>query len=320
MNHQPPFPGELKVFSGRANPELTKKICRHLNIRSGLVNISNFSDGEIEVKYKDNLRGRDVFIVQPTNPPAENIIELLIMIDAASRASAKRITAVIPYYGYARQDRKSEGRDPITAKLMAELITVAGTETERVLLMDLHSGQIPGFFNKTKVDHLYSKPVFMKHLKSRLPKNLVIVAPDVGAVRLARSYGKRFNCPIAIIDKRRPEPNKSEVLKVVGEVRGKNILMVDDMIDTGGTLIGAAKVLKEEGAGIIFAACTHPVLSGESLKKITNSPISKVFVTDTIYLPPEKRIPKIKTISVAPLLAEAIKAIHENASVSKLFI
>jgi len=318
MNYQPPFPGELKVFSGRANPELAEKICRELGICLGKINIEDFSDGEIGLKYEDNLRGRDIFIVQPTNPPAENIIELLIMIDAASRASAKRITAVIPYYGYARQDRKAEGRVPISAKLMANLITAAGAK--RVLLMDLHSGQIPGFFDETRVDHLYAKPVFMEHLKGLLPKNLVIVAPDMGAGNLARSYGKRFKCGMVIINKERPKPNKAEVFKVVGEVQNKNVLMVDDMIDTGGTLVAGIQAVKKKGAKEIFVACTHAVLSGDAVEKIISSPISGVFITDTIYLPPKKRVPRIEIISVAPLLAKAIKAIHENDSVSKLFI
>lgn len=318
MNHQPPFPGELKVFSGRANPELAEKICRELNTSLGKVEFRTFSDGEIWMRYEDNIRGRDVFVIQSTNPPAENLVELFIMLRAASGASAGRITAVIPYYGYARQDRKSEGRDPISAKLMADLTTDAGAD--RVLTIDLHSGQIPGFFDKTKVDHLYAKPVLIKHLKGKLSKDLVIVSPDVGSTKLARSYGKHFNCPIAIIDKRRPKPNKAEVFKVVGEVKGKNVLMVDDMADTAGTLVAAARALKKEDSKEIFAACTHPVLSGDAVEKITSSPISKVFVTDTIALPEDKIIPKIEVISVAPLLAKAIEAIHENASVSQLFV
>lgn len=319
MKRQPPFPGQLRVFSGRANPKLSRKICQHLGIYLSKIDIENFSDDEIGLKYKNNLRGRDVFIIQPTNSPAENREELLIMLDAANRASAGRITAVIPYYGYARQDRKSEGRVPISAKLWAKLISTAGAD--RVLLMDLHSTQITGFFeDETKVDHLYAKPVFMKHLKSSFPKNSVIVAPDVGAVKLARSYGKRFCCDIAVINKERRKPNQSQVFKVVGEVQDKNVLMVDDMVDTAGTLSAAAKELKKEGAKKIFAACTHPVLSRKALERINASPISKVLVTDTIYLPLKKRIPKIEIVSVAPLLAKAIKAIHENDSISKLFV
>ncbi len=320
MTQQPPFPGELKVFSGRANPELSRKICQQLGINLGKIEIEDFSDDEIGLRYIDDLRGRDVFVIQPTNMPNKNIMELFIMIDAANRASAGRITTVIPYYGYARKDRKSEGRDPISAKLIATFLTRAGAG--RVLLMDLHSGQIPGFFdeNETKVDHLYAKPIFMEHLQSRLPTDLIVVGPDVGAVKLANSYAKRFHCEIAIINKDRPKPNKSEVLKVVGDVEGKNVLMVDDMIDTAGTLVGGAQALKKEGALEISAACTHSILSGEAIERLSNSPISKIFVTDTIYLPDEKRISKIEVVSVAPLLAEAIKAIHENTSVSKLFI
>lgn len=309
---------ELKLFSGRANPKLAKKIASYLRISLGKMEIRTFSDGEIYVRINENVRGADVFILQPTCPPVnENLMELLIMLDAFHRASARRMTCVLPYYGYARQDRKDQPRVPITAKLVANLITRAGTD--RVLTLDLHAGQIQGFFD-IKVDHLFAAPVIIDYFKKKKLKDLVIVSPDVGGVRRARAYAKRINAPLAIIDKRREAPNEAEVMRVVGKVKGKTTLIVDDMVDTGGTLVAAAEALEKEGAKEILASCTHPILSHRAVEKIKNSPLKEVIVTDTIPLAPEKKISKIKVLSVAPLLGEAIKRIHEERSVSSLFI
>ena len=309
---------ELKLFTGRANPDLAKRIAEYLRINLGDIEIKSFSDREVYVKINENVRGKDVFLLQPTCPPAnENIMELLIMIDASRRASAKRITAVIPYYGYARQDKKDEPRVSIAAKLVANLITVAGAD--RVLTMDLHSPQIQGFFD-IKVDHLFAAPVIIEYFKKKNLKDLVVLSPDVGGMIRARAYAKRLKAPLAVIDKRRPMANKAEVMHVVGEVKGKDVLIVDDMVDTGGTLLAAANALKREGAKDIYASCTHPVLSGDAFQRIYDSPLKEIVITDTIPLKREKRNSKIRVLSVSSLLGEAIKRIHENKSVSSLFI
>jgi len=307
----------MKVFCGSANTLLGKSICSYLNIEETKIDLLRFSDGEIRVKIGENIRGRDVFIIQSTNPPAENLLELLIIMDAAKRASARRITAVTPYFGYARQDKKDEPRVPITAKLVADLITVAGAN--RILAMDLHVEQIQGFFD-IPFDHLYATPIMVEYFKKFDLSNFIIVSPDPGSVNRSRAVAKRLgNLPIAIIDKRRPEPNQSSVINIVGEVKGKDVLIVDDIIDTAGTIVGASKALSERGAKDIYVYCTHPVLSGEAIKKITDAPIKELVVTDTIPLGDKIR-DFITVLSVSSLLGEAIKRIHEERSVSSLFI
>uniref|UniRef100_A0A7C4JQP8 Ribose-phosphate pyrophosphokinase n=2 Tax=Thermodesulfobacterium geofontis TaxID=1295609 RepID=A0A7C4JQP8_9BACT len=311
---------QFKVFSGTANPELAQKICHYLNIPLGECTIRRFSDGEIFVEIKENIRGSDVFIIQPTCPPVnENLMELLIMIDAARRASARRITAVVPYYGYARQDRKTAPRTPISAKLVANLIVVAGAR--RVLTMDLHAGQIQGFFD-IPVDHLYALPVFLKYIKENFPiEKIVIVSPDAGGVERAREYAKRLNTGIAIVDKRREKPNESAVMNIVGEVKNKIAIIIDDMIDTAGTMCQAADAIMERGAIEVYGMATHPVLSGNAVEKIRKSSLKALFVSDTIPLKEEaKALEKIKVLSVANLLGEAIKRIHTDESISSLFI
>jgi ribose-phosphate pyrophosphokinase len=308
----------LKVFSGSANPALAEKICRALKTVGGKVALKRFRDGEIRVKIEENVRGADVFVIQPTHPPAENLMELLLMLDALKRASADRITAVIPYYGYARQDRKDEPRVPLSAKLIANLIVVAGAD--RILTMDLHAEQIQGFFD-VPVDHLYSTPVLVQYFKKQQLKNLVVVSPDPGRVNRARAFAKRLgNVPIAIIDKRRPAPNVAEVVNVVGEVGHRTALIFDDMIDTGGSIIGAGKALIDRHATRVYACATHPVFSGGAEQKLFASPIAKVVVTDTIPLDRSKLNKKIEVLSIAGLLGEAIRRIHYGQSVSSLFI
>jgi ribose-phosphate pyrophosphokinase len=309
----------IKVFSGRANLPLAQKICRKLDIELGKVSIQDFADGEIKIKIQENVRAIDVFVVQPTYPPAENILELLLMIDAMKRASAERITAVIPYYGYARQDRKDEPRVPISAKLIADLIVTAGAS--RVLTIDLHAEQIQGFFN-IPVDHLYATPVLVDYFKKKDLSNVVVVAPDTGRANRARGFAKRLgdNIPIAVIDKRRPSPNEAEVVTVIGDIDGRDVLIFDDIIDTGKTLIVAAKALKERNAQKIIACATHAVFSKDSVKRLENSDISEITVMDTIQLAAEKQSKKITVLSVSALLSEAIKRIHEGESVSSLFI
>jgi ribose-phosphate pyrophosphokinase len=283
------------------------------------VSIQDFADGEIKIKIQENVRGIDVFVVQPTHPPAENLLELLLMIDALKRASAERITAVIPYYGYARQDRKDEPRVPISAKLIADLIVTAGTS--RVLTVDLHAEQIQGFFN-IPVDHLYATPVLVDYFSKSDLSNLSVVAPDTGRANRARGFAKRLgdNIPIAVIDKRRPSPNEAEVVTVIGDVADKDVLIFDDIIDTGNTLIAAAKALKSQGAKKIIACATHPVFSKNTVSKLEASTITEVTVTDTILLAREKQSKKVTILSVAALLAEAISRIHQGESVSSLFI
>jgi len=309
---------ELGLFSGRANPELANKIAKHIGVPLGKMELSSFSDKEMYVRINENIRGKDVFLIQPTSPPAnENLMELLIMIDAFQRASARRITAVISYYGYGRQDRKDEPRVPITAKLVANLVTTAGAD--RVLSIDLHAAQIQGFFD-IKVDHLFAAPVFVDYFISKNLNNLVILSPDMGGIRRARAYANRLDASLAVIDKRRTGANKAEVLNVVGKVKGKQILIVDDMIDTGGTLIAAVRALIKKGVQEIYVSATHPILSGSAYEMIESSSLKELVVTDTIPLKQEKAKTKIKVLSVAPLLGEAIRRIHENKSVSSLFV
>src|SRR5579859_2259357 len=283
-------PNGLKVFSGTANPELAKKICESMKVPMGDMMVSRFSEGEIRIKINEDVQGRDIFIVQPTCPPVnDNVIELLIMLDAFKRASARRITTVLPYYGYARQDRKDQPRVPITAKLMANIITVAGTN--RVLTMDLHAQQIQGFFD-IPVDHLYAFPVIASHFRTKKLKNLTIVSPDVGGIKMARAYAKGLNADLAIVDKRRSGPNEVEAMNLIGEVKGRTVLVPDDMISTGGSLVEAVNALVKFGAKDIYASCTHPILSGNAVEKLQKSVLKEVVVTDTIPIPPEKRIKK----------------------------
>ncbi len=314
--------GEIKIFSGTANYALAEKISKYIEIPLGKSEIKRFSDGEIWIEVKENVRGAEVFVIQPTCPPAnDNLMELLIMIDALKRASAEEITAVIPYYGYARQDRKVEPRTPISAKLVANLLQVAGVD--RVLTVDLHAGQIQGFFD-VPVDNLYAMPIHIDYIRERWGEgdSVVIVSPDTGGAARARGYAKRLSCGFAIIDKRRPVPNESEVVFVVGDVKGKYAIIVDDIIDTGGTIIKSAQALIENGARGVSAVCTHPVLSKEAPEKISKSCLDEVVVTDTIPIDgKDKRSgDKIKTVSIAPLLGEAILRIYQGRSISELFI
>ncbi len=310
---------ELKIFTGNANPALAQEICSHLSVPLAKAIVKTFSDGEIMVEIDENVRGRDVFVVQPTCQPAnENLIELLVMIDALKRASAARITAVIPYFGYARQDRKVAPRTPITSKLVADLITTAGAH--RVLCVDLHAGQIQGFFN-IPVDHLYAAPVILEDVKARFQERLVVVSPDAGGTERARAFAKRLDAGLAIIDKRRSGPNVSEVMHIIGDVNGQTCIIVDDMIDTAGTLCQAAAALKKHGAGDIYATATHAVLSGPALERINNSELKEVLVSNTV--PSEGKLeacPRLRIISVAELLAESIRRIHGDESVSSLFV
>ncbi|MDW8206994.1 MAG: ribose-phosphate pyrophosphokinase [Chloroherpetonaceae bacterium] len=310
---------DLRIFTGNANPGLAARIADILGTSLGRIVVSKFSDGEICVKIEESARGQDIFIVQPTCCPVnDNLMEVLIMIDAFRRASARRITVVLPYYGYARQDKKVKPREPVTARLIANLITQAGAS--RVLCVDLHAGQIQGFFD-LPVDHLYAGPLIADYLIAAglHNGNTVVVSPDVGGVARARALAEHLKTPIAIIAKRRPEPNKVEIIEIIGDVEGKVCVMIDDMIDTAGTIVQGAEALMERGAASVHACCTHPVLSGKAVERLNCSPLRSIIVTDTIPLPPEKQIPKIKVLSVAPLLADAILRIHEDSSVSELF-
>jgi ribose-phosphate pyrophosphokinase len=309
---------ELKLFSGNANPALAREICGHLGVGLGEATVSSFSDGEIRVRIEENVRGADVFVAQSCCTPVNtSIIELLIMIDALKRSSAYRITAVIPYFGYARQDRKEQPRVPISAKLMADLITTAGAD--RVLTMDLHAGQIQGFFN-IPVDHLYATPVLLDYINKRGAADLVVVSPDAGGVERARAFAKRLQVQLAIIDKRREGPNNTQVMNIIGDVDGRNVLLLDDMIDTAGTIVQGAQACAEKGARMVWAGCTHPVLSGPALERLQESCLTEVVVTNTIPLNgKEQRCPKLRVLSVAPLLGEAITRIHSEESVSSLF-
>ena len=306
---------DFKVASGRSNVELANKVAGHLGINLTETNIRNFSDGEIWAKFEDNVRGVDLFLVQSTFAPSDNLMELLILIDAAKRASAKRVTAVIPYYGYARQDRKDQPRVSVTAKLVANLITRAGAD--RIVTIDLHSSQIQGFFD-IPVDHLYASPVLLRAIKRLGLENVTVASPDVGGVKTARSYARRINADLVLVDKRRPEHNVSEIMNIIGDVNEKNVLIVDDMIDTGTTFVKCAEALKEKGALQIYGVCVHPVFSGTALDKIEGcNAVEKVFVTDTIPL--RRPCNKIEVVSIAELLAEAIIRTHDNRSISSLF-
>ena len=306
---------EFKIFSGGSNLTLSEKIAEILDKPLGAVELKRFSDGEIWVKYLENIRGSDVFIIQSTNPPSDNLLELLIMVDAAKRASSTRITAVIPYFGYSRQDRKDQPRVSITAKLAANLITVAGAD--RVMTMDLHAAQIQGFFD-IPFDHLYGSSIFTG-LFSELKDNLVVVSPDVGGIKMARSYAKRLHANLVVIDKRRPKQNLAEVVNIIGSVDGKDVLLVDDLIDTGGTFVSAVEALKNEGAKNIYGAITHPVFSGEALKRIENSQLTKLFVSDTIPFKEDGKTDKVSVITVSEIFAEAIRRTFNNESISSLF-
>ena len=310
------MPEEIKVFGGNSNPSLTKKICDYLELPIGDITCKRFSDGEIFVKINENVRGENVFLVQSTQPPAENLLELLLMIDAARRASAERITAIIPYFGYARQDKKDEPRVPISAKLIANLIVTAGAD--RILTCDLHAEQIQGFFD-IPFDHLYALPVFLEYAGEKDLSNFTIVSPDTGGVRRTWGFAKRLGgLPIAIVDKRRPAPNQSYVMNIIGEVNNRNVLIVDDIIDTGGTIIGAAQALKSAGAIDVYCFCTHPILSGNAKQNIDSSVIAEFITTDT--LPLNWNSEKLNILSVSKLLGEAIRRIHNSESVSSLFV
>jgi len=311
---------KLRIFSGNANSELAERICAYLEVEKGKASVSSFSDGEIQVEIEESVRGMDVFLIQPTCPPVnENIMELLVMIDAMKRASVSRINVVIPYYGYARQDRKVAPRAPISARLVADLIEVAGAT--RVLAMDLHVGQIQGFFN-IPVDHLYAMPVQLDYL-SNIDDRIVVVSPDAGGVERARAFAKRMkeNTTIAIIDKRREKADVSKLMNIVGEVKGKVAILLDDMIDTGGTIVQSSEALIRDGASRVYACCTHAVLSGQAVDKLNKSPIHELFITNTIPLREKaKQLERARVLDVSPILAEAIRRIHNEASVSSLFV
>jgi ribose-phosphate pyrophosphokinase len=308
----------LKIFTGRAHPKLASEIARCLSVELGKLSLYNFSDGEIYTQIDENVRGADVFIIQPTCPPVnDTLMELLVMLDAFKRSSASRITAVIPYYGYARQDRKDKPRVPITSKLVADLLQAAGAN--RVLTMDLHASQIQGFFN-IPVDHLFAAPVLIRHLKNMNLGDLTIVSPDAGGVERARAYAKRLDAALAIIDKRRIAPNQTAVMNIIGEVEGRNVFIVDDIVDTAGTLIHSVQALHAQGAQSISTACTHAVLSGPAVGRINSSELQHVIVTNTIpTAEKEAECSRLITLSIADLLADAIKRIHEETSVSVLF-
>lgn len=310
---------ELKLFSGSANPVLAQDMCKYLGIPLGCATVSSFSDGEIRIRIDENVRGADVFVSQSCcSPVNDSIMEMLIMIDALKRSSANRITAVIPYFGYARQDRKDQPRVPISAKLVADIITTAGAD--RVLTMDLHASQIQGFFN-IPVDNLYALPVLMDYITKRRISDLVVVSPDAGGVERARAFAKRLQANLAIIDKRREGPNQAQVMNIIGDVQGKSALLLDDMIDTAGTIVQGAQACFEKGAREVWAGCTHGVLSGPALERLQQSCLVEVLITDSIPLRgKEQKCPKIKVLSVAPLLGEAIRRIHEDESVSSLFV
>jgi ribose-phosphate pyrophosphokinase len=309
---------ELKLFSGNANRALATEIAGYLKLPLGAADVTHFSDGEVFVQINENVRGTDVFVVQPTCPPVnDNIMELLVMIDAFKRASAERITAVLPYYGYGRQDRKVQGRVPITAKLIADLLTAAGVD--RVLSLDLHAGQIQGFFN-IPVDHLFAgPPVIVDYLVKKDLRDPVVVAPDAGGVERARAIAKRLNAGLAIIDKRRDRPNVALMMHLIGDVKDKDAIVIDDMIDTAGTLVQAVTALEREGARRIIACGVHPVLSGPAVDRLKAAPLEEIVVTNSIPLPPDKRLPNMTVLTVAPLLGEAIRRIHDEESVSTMF-
>jgi ribose-phosphate pyrophosphokinase len=308
----------LKIFTGNANPNLARDVAAYLDAEVGKADVTTFSDGEVNVEIGENVRGRDCFVLQSTCVPANtHLMELLIMIDALRRSSARRVTAVVPYYGYARQDRKVLPRAPITAKLVADLIVTAGTD--RMLCIDLHAGQIQGFFN-IPVDNLYATPVLLEAIRMRFDGSLTIVSPDAGGVERSRAYAKRLGATLAIVDKRRDGPNVSKVMNIIGDVKGQTCVIVDDIVDTAGTLVEAAKALTREGAASVSAAITHPVLSGPAIKRIAESPLKELVVTDTIQLRPEaEACEKLHVVSIAYLLGEAIRRINNEESVSSLF-
>ena len=312
------YPGQapLLLLSGTANRPLAEEISRHMGLPLGDVTIKRFADGEIFARINQNARGRDVFIVQPTPPPGDNIVELLLLMDAAARASAARVAVVMPYFGYARQDRKDQPRVAIGAKLMANLIEAAGAQ--KVLGIDFHTHQIQGFFD-IPVDHLYAAPVLTQYFRELQLPEPVVVAPDVGAAKMARGFARRLNASFAIIDKRRPAHNQAEVMQVIGEVEGRPCIIVDDMIDTAGTLRSVVDALVDRGATQIYAAATHPLLSGPACERLQESAVREVVVTNTLYVPEEKRFPKLRILSIAELLARAIRYTHSNESVSQLF-
>ncbi len=314
---------DIKIFTGNSNPPLAAAMAESLGIPVGKSEVGLFSDGEIRVDINESVRGNDVYVIQSTSSPVNrHLMELLIMIDAFRRASAERITAVMPYYGYARQDRKSKARDPITAKLVADLITEAGAD--RVLTMDLHAPQIQGFFN-IPVDHMVGMPILAPYYerllrkKPELAETLVIMSPDLGSVNRARAFAERLDKPLAIVDKRRPKPNSSEVMNIIGEIKDKDVLIVDDMIDTAGTLVNAAAAVLQRGARSVSACATHAVLSGPAVERIQTSVLEEIVVLDTILLPPEKQDPKIKVLTCAPVMAEAVSRIYADKPVSTLF-
>ena len=308
---------KLSIFGGNSNIKLLEEMCKLLRVRQGNAFVGRFTDGEIQIKINENVRGNDVFVIQSTCFPAnDNLIELLILIDALKRASADRITAVLPYFGYARQDRKDQPRVPITAKLIANLLTRAGAS--RVLTIDLHAGQIQGFFD-VPLDHLYAVNTFVDYFERKQIKNLVVVSPDVGGIKVARAYSKTLNADLAIVDKRRINDEKAEVMNILGEVRGKNVVIVDDIVATAGSLVEAASALKNAGAKDIYATITHAVLCGPSIERINASSIKELIVTDTIPIEASKIVDKIKVLSIAPLLTSAIKRIHHEESISSLF-
>jgi ribose-phosphate pyrophosphokinase len=306
----------LKLIVGSGNPALSEEIAQSLGVETAKTTISRFADGEIFVRIDENVRGNDVFILQPTNPPAENIMELLLLIDAAKRASAARITCVMPYYGYSRQDRKDQPRVAIGAKLVANMIVTAGAH--RVVGIDFHQHQLQGFFD-IPVDHLYAAPVFVSHYRKKNLHDVVVVAPDVGSAKMARGFAKRLNGSLAIIDKRRPRPNHSEVVNVVGEVEGRDCILTDDMIDTAGTVAEASRALKKLGANDIYVCATHALLSGPAVERLSDAPIVEVTVTDSVMIPEEKHFPQLTILSVGDLLAKAVRYIHSEQSVSSLF-
>ncbi len=309
---------KFKIFCGSASPELARRICGYLGVKLGAANLGRFSDGEMYFQVLENVRGADVFVVQPCSEPVDrHILELLLMIDAFKRASAWRVTAVVPYYAYARQDRKDKPRVPISAKLVADLLETAGAS--RALTLDLHAPQIQGYFN-VPVDHLYASPVLIEYFKGRKLPNITVVSPDAGGVERARAFAKKLDAPLAIVDKRRVDVDVSEVMHLIGDVRGKTALVVDDIIDTAGTLVKTAEALMKEGATQVFAACTHAVLSGPAVERLSNSAISEVVVTDSVPLSEAgRKLSKIKVLSVADLLARGIRSIHEETSISELF-
>ena len=314
----------LKVFSGNAHPALSAEICEHLGVPLGAIRLGRFSDGEVRCQIRENVRGADVFVIQPTcRPVNDNLVELLIMLDAFKRSSARRLTAVLPYYGYARQDRKDKPRVPISSKLVADLLTTAGAD--RALVVDLHAPQLQGFFN-IPVDHLFASPVLVDYFKKLNLPNLTVVSPDAGGVERARFFAKKVDAALAIVDKRRVEVNVAEVMNVIGEVNGRTCLIIDDLIDTAGTLVKVAQALIQNGANTVYACCSHPVLSGAAVENLVNSPIAEVVVTNTIPLRADadaartEKGGKIKVLSIAGLIGRAIQSIHEETSVSRLFI